>query len=120
MSVYHYWAEVTSVYDGDTITVNMDLGFGLTQSKVKIRLHGINTPEIRGGTAETKAAGRASRDYVRELILGKWVIIHTLSDKKGKYGRYIADVYVPDEDGKIGESLNRALVQAGLAQNATY
>ena len=49
---YIYKAEVVSVYDGDTITVDIDLGFNVVLRKQKIRLGGINTPEIRGEERE--------------------------------------------------------------------
>ena len=46
--MYEYCAKVVSVYDGDTITVDIDLGFGIVLKKQKLRLLGINTPEVRG------------------------------------------------------------------------
>ena len=45
--MYEYKATVTKVYDGDTITVDFDLGFGIILKKQTIRLFGINTPEVR-------------------------------------------------------------------------
>ena len=48
MDTYIYNAFVTSVYDGDTITCNIDCGFGVILQKQKIRLYGLNTPEMRG------------------------------------------------------------------------
>ena len=46
--MYEYRATVISVYDGDTITVDIDLGFGIVLRKQKLRLYGLNTPEVRG------------------------------------------------------------------------
>ena len=58
--------------------------------KQKIRLLGINTPEVRGSE---KSQGIISRDALRQRILGKVVIIKTSKDKKGKYGRWLGEVF---------------------------
>ena len=76
--MYEYKATVIKVYDGDTITVDFDLGFGIVLKKQTIRLFGINTPEVRGAE---KADGIISRDALRQRILGKQVIIKTSKDK---------------------------------------
>jgi micrococcal nuclease len=75
--MYEYKALVTKVYDGDTITVDIELGFGVFLHKQSLRLAYINTPEVRGAE---KPEGIISRDRVRELILGKEVIIKTKKD----------------------------------------
>ena len=112
--IYEYNAEITSVYDGDTVTATIDLGFNLYTANAKIRLIGINTPELRGGTEATKAAGLAARDYVRERILNKHVRI--ISRKKGKYGRYLAEIYELNAYGEaIHQSLNEQLIVQGHA-----
>jgi len=104
--MYEYSAEVKKVYDGDTITVDFDLGFGITLRKQKIRLLGINTPEVRG---ESREQGLISRDRLRERILGKTVTIKTSKDKKGKYGRWLGEVFIKDEN------INQWLLNEGLA-----
>lgn len=88
---YHYRAFVTKVYDGDTITCNIDLGLGIVLNQQKFRLYGINAPEIKG---ITKSNGITSRDALAGKILNKEVIIHTFNDKKGKYGRYLGIIYL--------------------------
>ena len=104
--MYEYSAEVKKVYDGDTITVDFDLGFGIILRKQKIRLLGINTPEVRG---ESRDQGLISRDRLHERILGKTVTIKTSRDKKGKYGRWIGEVFIKDEN------INQWLLNEGLA-----
>ena len=99
--MYEYKALVTSVYDGDTITVDIELGFGIVSRKQKIRLAGINTPELRG---EERESGLISRDVLREKILHKEIIITTFKDKKGKYGRYIGVVYL--DETNLNEDYN--------------
>jgi micrococcal nuclease len=108
--MYEYNAKVVKVYDGDTITVNFDLGFGIMLNKQKIRLYGINTPEVRG---DSKEQGIISRDALRKRILKKNIIIKTHRDKKGKYGRWLGEVFLADEN------LNEWLVKEGYAKSYT-
>ena len=112
-SQYQYPALVISVYDGDTITVNIDLGFGVELKKQKIRLYGINTPEVRGSSRDL---GIISRDYVREKILNKNIMLQSIKDKKGKYGRWLGIVLMGDE--KL--NLNKELISKNLAIFADY
>jgi len=120
--MYAYKATVRSVYDADTIRVNVDLGFGTHNfgeegKGLALRLYGINAPEMRGAE---KVAGKAARDYVRMLIpVGTEIIIKTHKDKTGKYGRYLAEVFVTDADGKEIH-LNSHLIAVGHAKAATY
>jgi micrococcal nuclease len=112
--MYEYDAIITYVYDGDTLTATIDLGFKIHIDGAKLRLANINTPEIRGGTEETKQAGRCSRDYVKQQVLGKLVRIRVLG--RGKYGRYLVEVWLPNGSGVPGpESLNSELVRLGYA-----
>jgi len=104
--LYHYQALVTKVYDGDTCTVDIDLGLGVWLRGQTLRLYGINTPEMRG---PSKPQGIISRDFVRRKVLGKTITIQTVKDKKGKYGRYLAVLFMGHEN------LNALLVQHGLA-----
>lgn len=114
--MYEYRAEVVSVYDGDTIRVNVDLGLGVTNKGndgkgVIIRLFGINTPEIRGDERED---GLVSRDYLRGLILGKRITLKTIKDTTGKYGRYLGKIYLG------GLNVNEDLVTKGYAEYHDY
>ena len=105
--MYEYKATVTKVYDGDTITVDFDLGFGILIRKQKIRLLGINTPEVRG---PEKPQGIISRNALRQRILGKVVTIKTSKDKKGKYGRWLGEVFMEEEN------INKWLLKEGYAK----
>ena len=88
-----YPATVTKAYDGDTITLTIDLGMGISMTE-RVRLYGINAPELRGSE---RVDGLKSRDALRKLILNKEVRLETLkNDKKGKYGRLIGIIYVGD------------------------
>lgn len=91
--LYAYKAEVTEVYDGDTITADVDLGFNTWRRDEKLRLFGLDAPEVRG---EERADGLLSRDALRAKILGQDIIVCTIKDKTGKYGRYLAEIYLGD------------------------
>ena len=105
--MYNYKAKIIDVYDGDTVTAVVDLGF-LHSQEMKLRLYGIDTPEIRG---VEKVEGKKVRDLVRDLILDKEVEIHSYKDKQGKYGRYLATIIVD------GLDVNKWLVDNGHAQS---
>ena len=104
-SPYVYKATITSVFDGDTCTATVDLGMRVSMN-IKIRLYGINAPEMRGGD---KGNGVRSREYLRNLILGKDVIIKTYKDKTEKFGRWLAEIFVDNQ------SVNNIMVEDGYA-----
>ena len=110
-SLYIYKAYVTDVYDGDTITCIIDCGFNIGMRKTKIRLYGINTPELRG---EDREIGLYVRDELRKKILNKHILLKTIKDKKGKYGRYLGIVYLGEEN------INDWLIENKLAVKADY
>lgn len=110
-NLYTYEAEILSVYDGDTVTANIDLGFNLSLNKVKLRLLRINAPEIRG---KEKVEGKKSRDYLRSLILGKTVIIRTEIKTYDSFGRVLADIYLD------GVDVNAEMVKQGYAAFKEY
>ena len=90
--MYQYKAKIIDVYDGDTVTAVVDLGF-LHFQEMKLRLYGIDTPELRG---EEREQGIIVRDILREMILDKEVVINSYKDKQGKYGRYLATILLDD------------------------
>jgi len=89
--MYEYNAEVTSVYDGDTCTATIDLGFKLFTRKAKLRLVGIDTYELRSSDMAEKLLAIEARSYLRGLILEQQVRIK--SERKGKYGRYLVTIW---------------------------
>ena len=108
---YKYQAKVVEVYDGDTITADIDLGFGTWRLGEKLRLARINAPEVRG---KEKARGLKSWAWLNERILNQTITITTDRDKKGKYGRYIVEIQ------HNGENINDALVREGWAVYKDY
>ncbi|MEK6616711.1 MAG: thermonuclease family protein [Bacteroidota bacterium] len=111
---YTYKALIMEVYDGDTLTAKVDLGFKINFTE-KIRLLGINAPELKGSE---KNKGLKSRDALRNLILNKEVIIQTEKDKKEKYGRYLGTIYI-EKNGKW-ICVNDWLVEQKLAAKKKY
>ncbi len=115
--LYLYRAKPVRIIDGDTIDVLIDFGFQLHQ-KIRLRLLGINTPEIRGSERE---AGLRSKHFVEEVLTDcKTILVRT--QKAGKYGRYLADIwYKADETDpaiilREGKWLNQELLDRGLAE----
>lgn len=103
VELYTYRAKVTKVYDGDTITVDIDLGFGIVMKEQTIRLLGIDAPEIRG---EDRQKGLSSRSFLADRIpIGSVVIMKTVKDRKEKYGRYLATIYYGDTLVNLNEEI---------------
>jgi len=115
LPAYTYRAHVVSVYDGDTFTINIDLGLGISMNGQKIRLFGFNTPEVRG---VERPEGIPVRDYVRKMIEGRDVILRTHRDKKGKYGRWLGEVFF--QLGEDMHDLGTLLESQGFAQRVDY
>lgn len=107
---FTYRARVVSVYDGDTMTVDIDLGFGVWIASQKLRLYGIDTPEMRG---TERPDGLYVRDWVRaEIPDGAEIMVQTIRDKTGKYGRWLAVIWTDH-----GLSLNQRLLDGGMARS---
>ena len=96
--MYTYKAKLDRVIDGDTIDVNIDLGFDI-QVKKRVRFVGINTPESRTRDLEEKARGLAAKDRVK-TILSENDIFTIESKEIGKYGRVLGKIYLSKMDGK--------------------
>ena len=109
--MYTYKATIRSVYDGDSCRCDLDLGLGVWLHNQSIRLFGIDTAEIRGGTVETKALGNLAKNYLQnELPEGCTALLSTYIDKRGKFGRVLASIYKQEGDGFQTKSLNNMLL----------
>jgi len=108
--MYEYKCKITSVYDGDTVTGDIDLGFYTFIHDQKFRLLGINTPEIRTKNLDEKKKGYLAKEEVERLILNKTVRI--VSHGKGKYGRWLVEIFVDDME----ISVNQHLINEGFAK----
>ena len=112
--MYIYKYKVTRVIDGDTIEGTVDLGFDVSV-KLRIRLAEVDTPEIfRPKSEAERSLGLKATEFVEKQVLNKCVILKTIKDKKGKYGRYIGYIY-PDPDSN--KSLNELLIENKLTKD---
>ena len=114
--LYYYAAIVREVYDGDTLTVDLDLGMRTWRHHQKIRLWRVNTPELRGADRER---GLQIRDFVRKLVLNKLILVRTILDKRGqdrsgKFGRLLGEVLIVGEGDEV-INLNELLLAKGYA-----
>lgn len=95
---YKYNVKITKVVDGDTVDVDIDLGFGVWLHKERVRIMGIDTPESRTRDRVEKLFGLASKAKLTELLpLGsKQVLVVEEYDAKGKFGRILGDFEIED------------------------
>jgi micrococcal nuclease len=108
----YYVKKVSKVVDGDTIDVDIDLGFDISFSS-RVRLAGIDTPESRTADKMEKALGLESKAYLKHAIdNSKSVVIKTEKmDSSEKYGRILGWVFL---DGS-GKSINQQMIDDGYA-----
>ena len=107
--MYEYNCKIVRVIDGDSILVDIDLGFDTWRCGESIRLFGVDCPECRSRDKEEKAAGLAAKDYVKGLLHDGGT--YTLTTKeKGKFGRYLGVIQLTDKT-----SVNGALVKERFA-----
>ena len=99
--MYEYRTKLIKVVDGDTVDVDIDLGFGVWLKKERVRIMGIDTPESRTRDKVEKVFGKAASKRLKEL-LGPNPVLRTQiardgEDMKGKFGRILGDfdVYCP-------------------------
>lgn len=116
--MYEYKATVKRIIDGDTLVLDIDLGFYMFMNETKIRLYGLDTPEMNAEDPLLRLqAILATRYLFDNLNIGEKVIIKTVLDKREKYGRLLATIIT-----KEGFNINEGLIQNKLAisyQNLT-
>lgn len=105
--MYEYRCKVVRVVDGDTVDVDIDLGFGVWLRKERIRLLGIDTPESRTRDREEKKYGLAAKAFLKKA-LGLNPVLVTSKDGKGKFGRILGEFIIEVEDNRI--NINQLLV----------
>ena len=84
------------VVDGDTVDVDIDLGFGVWLRKQRIRLYGIDTPESRTSDKVEKVYGNAAKDFLIKWTGAGELRIKTHKDAKGKFGRILGELWTFD------------------------
>jgi len=118
--MYKYRVEVTRVVDGDTVDVDIDLGFGMCYKKQRVRLMGIDTPESRTRDLEEKFYGKQSKKFLSSVLKGK--VVTLLSHDKGKFGRIIGELFVEGDDMSVNQLMireNHAVPYFGQSKDDT-
>lgn len=96
--MYEYQCRILRVIDGDTVDIDIDLGFGVWMHRERVRLYGIDTPESRTRDLEEKKFGLLAKAYVRDhLPVGSIQTLITIKDGKGKFGRILGKFKVGNE-----------------------
>jgi len=99
-----YNVKLLKVVDGDTVDVDIDLGFGVWLHDERVRIMGIDTPESRTSDKVEKVFGLAAKNRLKEL-LEEGALLVTTEDKKGedmkgKFGRILGDFIVEEYEGQ--------------------
>lgn len=109
--MYEYKAIVKRIIDGDSLVLDIDLGFYIFMNETKIRLYGLDTPEMNSEDPLLRLqAVLATRYLFDNLQIGDKITIKTVLDKREKYGRLLATVFTKD-----GLNINEGLIQNKLA-----
>jgi micrococcal nuclease len=111
--MYEYRVKkLINVIDGDTIDVDIDLGFDISLSR-RVRMAGIDTPESRTTNKAEKVLGLESKEYLKKMMKdAKTIVIKTeLPDSSEKYGRILGWIYIDDAN----KSINEQLIEDGYA-----
>ena len=109
--MYEYRCKIDRVVDGDTVDVDIDLGFGIWLRKERVRLYGIDTPECRTRDLEEKKYGLAAKSFVQDLLpVGSMQTLRTRKDDKGKFGRILGEFVVYDAVTYSSRTLNQIMI----------
>jgi endonuclease YncB( thermonuclease family) len=109
--MHTYAATIANIVDGDTLDADIDLGFRITVRQ-RVRLHGIDAPELHGATA---AAGKAAREYLAELLRTQMAWQFQTIKPRDKYGRWLATIDATDPTTGQPTTINRQMIEAGHA-----
>jgi len=117
--MYEYRVKIVKVIDGDTVDVNIDLGFGVWMMDERVRIIGIDTPESRTRDKIEKKFGLAAKARLKSL-LGKSCVLKTEvnkngEDMKGKFGRILGDFNVYDAKTDAWQGCSKILISEGHA-----
>jgi micrococcal nuclease len=116
---FSYRAKIIKIVDGDTVDVDLDLGFSVWLRKQRVRLYGIDTPECRTRDLEEKKLGLLAKQKVQEMCpVGSTIELKTIiGDERGKFGRILGIIEVDDVDARGWSivSVNQFLVENNYA-----
>ena len=104
--MYEYKVENIEVVDGDTVDVDIDLGFGIWMKNQRVRLYGIDAPESRTKDKIEKVFGLAAKKRLEEILsMSDDIVLRSVKDIRGKFGRILGDFVVYDLAGTSGDLL---------------
>jgi len=112
--MFEYRVKIRRVVDGDTVDVDIDLGFGIWIQNERVRLYGIDTPESRTRDKVEKRFGLYAKDYLKQH-LGKTSTLRTQKDGKGKFGRVLGEFIVYDSVTDSYRSVNQMMIENHIA-----
>ena len=118
--MHEYKCKILRVVDGDTVDVDIDLGFGIWMHKECVRLLRIDTPESRTRDKEEKRFGLLSKQFVKDHYpVGSTAILRTHKDKTGKFGRILGElVWENTTINKIMVEQHYAVLYNGQSKDA--
>ena len=102
--MYRYKVSIVKVVDGDTVDVDIDLGFGMSYKKQRVRMLGIDTPESRTRDLVEKKFGKASKKHLKG-ILEAAESIELVSHDKGKFGRILGDLFIGSNETSVNQQM---------------
>ena len=109
--MHEYNCTIRRVVDGDTVDVDIDLGFGIWIHNERVRLFGIDTPESRTRDLEEKKAGLFAKDVVLHYLPeGSKQVLRTHKDKVGKYGRVLGEFVIYDSLADRQTTINQFMI----------
>ena len=108
--MYEYRANIVRVVDGDTVDVDIDLGFGVWLHKQRVRLYGIDSPESRTRDLDEKKYGLMAKEFLKKE-LADGAVLKTRLDGKGKYGRILGE-FITIKETEAGIDANGSPVDS--------
>ena len=110
--MYEYRCKIIRGVDGDTVDVDIDLGFGVWMHKERIRLHGIDTPESRTRDLEEKKYGLLAKEQIESFMpVGSMQTLVTVKDKVGKFGRILGKFLIHDKKTDAQMTINDWMIR---------
>ena len=119
--MYEYKCKILRIVDGDTVDVDIDLGFGVWLHRERVRIMGIDTPESRTRDKIEKQFGLASKQFLKDMLpIGSMQVLKTQidksgEDKKGKFGRILGKFRIYDVATDSWDFMGNVMIREGHA-----
>jgi micrococcal nuclease len=112
--MFEYKVTIKRVVDGDTVDVDIDLGFKMWLRGERVRLMGLDTPESRTRNLDEKRLGLASKERLKQVLKENKgdIVLRTSKEGKGKFGRILGSLII----GSTGQDLNQLMIDEGHAR----